>query len=78
MVDISCPFCCAQVEVCHSVWRPAGDDSYVQEMRDIVQAWEARDDGVGVLLVNGRLVEELHVKEVYLSPPHCCLLSLES
>eukprot|EP00750_Incisomonas_marina_P000589 INCI10428.2.p1 GENE.INCI10428.2~~INCI10428.2.p1 ORF type:complete len:320 (+),score=62.70 INCI10428.2:84-1043(+) len=67
-----------QVEVCHSVWRPAGDDSYVQEMRDIVQAWEARDDGVGVLLVNGRLVEELHVKEVYLSPPHCCLLSLES
>lgn len=46
------------------MWRPAGDDAYVQEMRDIVKAWEAREDGVGVLLVNGRLVEELHVKEV--------------
>ena len=36
----------------------------VLQMRDIVAAWEARDAGTAVLLVNGRLVEELHVDEV--------------
>lgn len=47
-----------------------------------MEAWKSRGEGTGVIVVNGRLVEELHVKEVcgcrteivlslFLSPTFC-------
>lgn len=51
-----------QLAIANEVFAPAAAD--VQEARTIIAAWEhARQEGKGVTVVNGRLVENLHVEQ---------------
>ena len=51
-----------QIDICNSVFSPA-DDS-VAHAAEIVNAWEqAIASGRGVCVINGRLIENLHVEE---------------
>jgi citrate lyase subunit beta/citryl-CoA lyase len=51
-----------QLPVANEVFAPAEKD--VQNARVIIEAWEqARAEGKGVAVVNGRLIENLHVEE---------------
>jgi citrate lyase subunit beta/citryl-CoA lyase len=51
-----------QLETANQVFAPAEKD--VKNARIIIEAWEqARAEGKGVAVVNGRLVENLHVEE---------------
>ncbi|MEM9614119.1 MAG: CoA ester lyase [Actinomycetota bacterium] len=50
----------AQVEPANGVWAPSDDE--VAEARQIIDAFtEAEADGRGVVTVNGRMIENLHV-----------------
>lgn len=50
----------AQVEPTNAVWAPSDDE--VAEAREIIAAFtEAEADGRGVVTVNGRMIENLHV-----------------
>ena len=48
-----------QLQAANDVFRPSLDE--VEEAKTIINAWQQSDDK-GVLVVNGRLVEELHVE----------------
>jgi citrate lyase subunit beta/citryl-CoA lyase len=49
-----------QVEVANEVWAPSEDE--IEEAREIIAAFaEAEADGRGVVTVNGRMIENLHV-----------------
>jgi citrate lyase subunit beta/citryl-CoA lyase len=51
-----------QLETANEVFAPAEKD--VERARIVIEAWEqARAEGKGVAVVNGRLVENLHVEE---------------
>lgn len=51
-----------QIDTTHEVFSPSQEE--VDHARKVVDAWEeAKNSGKGVVLVNGRLVEELHVHE---------------
>lgn len=51
-----------QLQAANEVFAPAAKD--VENARIIIEAWEqARAEGKGVAVVNGRLVENLHVEE---------------
>ena len=50
----------SQVEPCNRVFAPSEDE--VNEAREVVAAWdEAQAAGKGVVTVNGRMIENLHV-----------------
>jgi len=50
----------SQVEPCNRVFAPSEDE--VNEAREVVAAWdEAQAAGKGVVTVNGRMIESLHV-----------------
>ncbi|GFO67051.1 CoA ester lyase [Geomonas limicola] len=50
-----------QIEVANRVFGPS--EAEIQEARTIIEAWEAaRQEGKGITVVNGRLVENLHVE----------------
>jgi citrate lyase subunit beta/citryl-CoA lyase len=52
----------AQLALTNQIFSPSEEE--LQEARSILQAWEvAQHEGKGVVQVEGRLVEELHVKE---------------
>ncbi|HEY9033794.1 MAG TPA: CoA ester lyase [Pseudomonadales bacterium] len=59
----------AQLAICNKAFLPA--DNEVAEARAIVEAWQQAPDQ-GVLVVNGRLVEALHVDEA-----HRCLAMVQ-
>jgi citrate lyase subunit beta/citryl-CoA lyase len=49
-----------QVEVANRVWAPSDDE--IAEARDIIDAFIAAEaEGLGVVTVNGRMIENLHV-----------------
>lgn len=51
-----------QIDMANAVFGPSGDD--VAGAQKIIAAWEqARREGKGVVVVDGRLVENLHVEE---------------
>ena len=51
-----------QVAIANEVFGPTGKD--IENARTMIEAWEqARREGRGVTVVNGRLVENLHVDE---------------
>jgi citrate lyase beta subunit len=51
-----------QLAAANEVFAPAEKD--VENARTIIEAWEqARREGKGVAVVNGKLVENLHVEE---------------
>jgi len=49
-----------QLDACHSAFSPTAQQ--LAQAQSIIEAWQAADDQ-GVLVVDGRLVEELHVIE---------------
>lgn len=50
-----------QVDVANEVWAPSEDD--IADARSIIEAFaEAEADGRGVVTVNGRMIENLHVE----------------
>ena len=52
----------SQVEPCNRLFSPTAQ--VVAEARDMIAAWEAAQArGDGVVVVNGKMVEELHVEE---------------
>ncbi|MCB1757996.1 MAG: CoA ester lyase, partial [Gammaproteobacteria bacterium] len=52
----------SQISVCNQVFSPS--DTEIEQAREIIQAWQtALQNGEGVCVVNGRLVENLHVDE---------------
>lgn len=53
-----------QIAAANTAFAPAAED--MERARRIIDAWEAAQrDGQGVVLVDGRLVENLHVDEAY-------------
>ncbi len=51
-----------QIAAANEVFSPAAND--VDKAREIIEAWDrARSEGQGVVVVRGRLVENLHVEE---------------
>lgn len=53
-----------QVAVANEVFAPAPED--VENARKIIEAWnQAKAEGKGVVVVNGKLVENLHVEEAH-------------
>ncbi len=50
-----------QLEACHQAFSPS--EQQLESAKQIIDAWDSADSNDGVLVVNGRLVEELHVKE---------------
>lgn len=51
-----------QLDIANQIFAPAEND--IAEAQQIMQAWQqAEAGGLGVLVVNGRLVEELHVQQ---------------
>jgi citrate lyase subunit beta/citryl-CoA lyase len=53
-----------QLVIANEVFAPAADD--IQEASTIIAAWElAQQEGKGVAVVNGKLVENLHVEQAH-------------
>lgn len=51
-----------QIEIANEVFAPSTDE--IDHAKEVLAAWEqAKADGKGVVVVNGRLVEQLHVDE---------------
>lgn len=49
-----------QLEICNQLFSPSQEE--IEQAQAIVQAWQQADDK-GVIVVNGKLVEALHVEE---------------
>ncbi len=51
-----------QIEIANEVFSPSAQE--IAQAKEIIQAWKAAQaEGKGVVVVNGRLVENLHVEE---------------
>ena len=51
-----------QIAVANEIFAPTADE--MEKAREIIEAWDrARDEGQGITVVRGRLIETLHVEE---------------
>lgn len=48
-----------QLAPCNDLFAPASAD--LQKARDIIAAWDAADEQSGIVVVDGKMIEELHV-----------------